>query len=470
MATFNRDKYRATPLATVQSAVSSAKQYDTYYGNKGDFAPFFKNKDGVTIKRVLPAHNPGESPYVPMMTAMLECRVDDKNDDGVVVGKKIQKKKIFLATLHAGAKFDIIEEYIKRVYELAEQFQDKNERSKFLNPITGYRMGKQWVSGIRPQLEYVFYAYIEGQIYRDSLKPKQMEALNRESAELCQQNDTAAVDMFSDPSTGFPIQWSRSKDENDKTVEVLKALPLPMKMGWDEYFDKFAVPDKVLEDLEKFPSLKSLYVDSYRKKDFEYALDGLKLFDEKNGYNIFAQEDFLDMVEEFEAFVDARGGSESTPTSQSSVSVKGKKSAKKPVTPAPEPEEEETPAPKKAVRKAAKKPVEPTKEEKLKVINDEFVRQYGDEYEALTEDDFGDEAELNNTYNFAKNHEDLGFDLEHIPGWEGGEAEAEEPEAEEEEEADPNPPSGVNNDGANDGAGMSALERIRAMREQRGKK
>lgn len=459
MATFNRDKYRATPLSTVQSAVSSAKQFDTYFGSsRGDFAPFFKNKEGVVIKRVLPAHNPGESPYVPMMTAMLECSVDEKNDDGVVIGKKMQKKKIFLATLHAGAKFDIIEEYIKRVYELAEQFQDKDERGKFLNPITGYRMGKQWVSGIRPQLEYVFYAYIEGQIYRDSLKPKQMEALNRESAELCQQNDTAAVDMFSDPSTGFPIQWSRTKDENDKTVEVLKALPLPMKMSWNEYFDKYAVPDKVLEDLEKYPSLHSLYVDSYRKRDFELALDGLKRFDEKNGYNIFAQEDFLDMVEELEAFVDQKLGD--------TASTKEAPKTEKPVTKKPEPVKEEP-----AARKVSpKKPAEPTKDEKLKVINEEFVRQYGDEYEALTEDDFGGDDELNETYNLAKNHEDLGFDLDHVPGWGGVTEPEEEPVEEEEEEPETPTPPAVDNSGTNDGDGMSALERIRRMREQRGKK
>ncbi len=64
----DRSKYRAATLQTVQSATKEAKKYDTYYGGgKGEYAPFWKNsRDGITIKRVLPAHEPGDSPYVPM--------------------------------------------------------------------------------------------------------------------------------------------------------------------------------------------------------------------------------------------------------------------------------------------------------------------------------------------------------------------------------------------------------------------
>lgn len=465
MASFNRDRFRATPLSTVNSTVTETKQYDTYYGGSSDYAPFFKNVEGVTIKRVLPAHEPGDSPYVPMMTSMLECEVEDKKD-GVVIGKKIAKKKIFIATLHAGSKYDIIDEYIKRVYALAEQYQDKDERSRFLNPITGYRMGKQWVSGIRPQLEYVYYALINGQIYRDSLKPKQMEALNKESAEMCAQDDTAAIDIFSDPSTGYPIQWSREKDENGKTVEVLKALPLPRTMSWDQYFEKYAVPDKVLEDLLKLPSLKSLYVGSYRKKDFEYALDGLKRFDQNNGYNIFADEDYLDYIERAEAELSKKWGSEEEAGSASQPKTAPAPQEEAPAKPKPVTKK---PTAKKATPEEAK---EPTLEQKLKVINEEFVRQYGNEYEEITVDDLGDD--LDSIYLLAVKKEDLGYDLEHVPGWDAKpEAPAkpkpkatpkvEEPKPEAAPELQPQTaapqPSGS-------ATAQSALERIKAMRER----
>lgn len=465
MASFNRDRFRATPLSTVNSTVTETKQYDTFYGGNSDYAPFFKNVEGVTVKRVLPAHEPGDSPYVPMMTSMLECEVEDRKD-GVVIGKKIAKKKIFIATLHAGSKYDIIDEYIKRVYALAEQYQDKDERSRFLNPITGYRMGKQWVSGIRPQLEYVYYALINGQIYRDSLKPKQMEALNKESAEMCAQDDTAAIDIFSDPTTGYPIQWSREKDENGKTVEVLKALPLPRTMSWDQYFEKYAVPDKVLEDLLKLPSLKSLYVGSYRKKDFEYALDGLKRFDQNNGYNIFADEDYLDYIEKAEAELSKKWGSEEETNA------------------APQPKtasasQEEAPVKSKSVVKksAAKKvaPEEPTLEQKLKVINEEFVRQYGNEYEDITADDLGDD--LDSTYALAVKKEDLGYDLDHVPGWDAkpevpakpkpkAAPKVEESKPEPEVTSESQPQTAAAPQPSGNATAQSALERIKAMRER----
>lgn len=464
MASFNRDRFRATPLSTVNSTVTETKQYDTYYGGSSDYAPFFKNVDGVTIKRVLPAHEPGDSPYVPMMTSMLECEVEDRKD-GVVIGKKIAKKKIFIATLHAGSKYDIIDEYIKRVYALAEQYQDKDERSRFLNPITGYRMGKQWVSGIRPQLEYVYYALINGQIYRDSLKPKQMEALNKESAEMCAQDDTAAIDIFSDPTTGYPIQWSREKDENGKTVEVLKALPLPRTMSWDQYFEKYAVPDKVLEDLLKLPSLKSLYVGSYRKKDFEYALDGLKRFDQNNNYNIFADEDYLDYIEKAETELSKKWGleEESSPAPQPRVAAS----------------QEETPSKPKPVAKkpTAKKTTseEPTLEQKLKVINEEFIRQYGNEYEEITADDLGDD--LDSTYALAVKREDLGYDLDHVPGWDAKPEvsskpkpkvapKVEETKPESKAAPEPQPQTAVAPQPTGSTTAQSALERIKAMRER----
>lgn len=465
MASFNRDRFRATPLSTVNSTVTETKQYDTFYGGNSDYAPFFKNVEGVTVKRVLPAHEPGDSPYVPMMTSMLECEVEDKKD-GVVIGKKIAKKKIFIATLHAGSKYDIIDEYIKRVYALAEQYQDKDERSRFLNPITGYRMGKQWVSGIRPQLEYVYYALINGQIYRDSLKPKQMEALNKESAEMCAQDDTAAIDIFSDPTTGYPIQWSREKDENGKTVEVLKALPLPRTMSWDQYFEKYAVPDRVLEDLLKLPSLKSLYVGSYRKKDFEYALDGLKRFDQNNGYNIFADEDYLDYIEKAEDELSKKWGSEEETNA-----------APQPKT-APASQGETVAKPKPLAKKSAAKkvaPEEPTLEQKLKVINEEFVRQYGNEYEDITADDLGDD--LDSTYALAVKKEDLGYDLDHVPGWDAkpevpakpkpkAAPKVEEPKSEPEAAPEPQPQTTAAPQPSGNATAQSALERIKAMRER----
>ena len=91
----DRSKWKAAPLATVNETVKQTKQYNPYFGGNGNYAPFWSQKDGITIKRVLPAHEPGDTPYVPMLTAMLKCEVDDKDKDGKVIGKKLANKKIF---------------------------------------------------------------------------------------------------------------------------------------------------------------------------------------------------------------------------------------------------------------------------------------------------------------------------------------------------------------------------------------
>lgn len=458
---FDRNKYRAAPLSTVNDTVAQTKPYDTYYGgNKGDYAPFWKNRDGITIKRVLPAHVAGDSPYVPMLTTMLKCVADDKDKDGNVIGKKIVNKKIFLATLHGHFPYDIVEEYIKRVYEKAEQIQDKDERSRFLNPITGYRMGGKngtWVPGIRPQLEYVYYAYIEGKVYRDSLKPKQMEALNKESADLCAQNDTAAIDMFSDPNTGFPLQWDRSKDDNNKTVETIKALPLKMGQTWEDYFEKNAVPDKILEELETYPSLQKLYVDCYGIRDFNLALEGLKRFDEENVYKIFADEEYLDMVEELQKAVEEKSGADASDREDN--------------LPFPDPAAEAAPAPAKKPlmkKKAAPQPAEPTPEEKKQVVIAEFIRQYGDEYDYEPEPD-----EVEELYPVALKKEDLGYDIPHLDGWDAPAVEAKskpKPAARPKPQPEPEPEEADGVSAESSDSAMSAIERIRKMREARQKK
>lgn len=476
---FDRSKYRATALSTVNNTVNETKQYDTFYGGRSDYAPFWKEKEGVTVKRVLPAKNPGESPYVPMLTIMLPVEVE-KKQDGKVVGKEVVRKKIFLATLHGKFPYDIAEEYIKRVYELAEQIQDKSERDRFLSPITGYRMGGKngkWISGIRPNLEYVYYAYIEGKIYRDSLNKKQMETLNRESADLCAQNDTAAIDMFSDPNTGFPIQWSRGKDDNGKTVVTIKSLPLKMGQSWEDYYERNSVPDKVLEELESYPSLNELYVDSYRMKDFQYELDGLKRFDDEHNYKIFSQEDYLDMVEKLQGMVEEKFKNQPDKDVDDNL-----------------PFDNDTPVKsveKKTPSKAVSKKSSPTKEEKLKVVNEEFIAQYGDEYEELDIDG----EELDETYNLALQHKDLGYDIPHVEGWvEGGvkpqpkakptvkrnapvvaeESDSSFKGGEEESDSDVQEETGpapiVPAPESNSNSGMSAIERIRALRAQRDKK
>lgn len=131
------------------------------------------------------------------------------------------------------------------------------------------------------------------------------------------------------------------------------------------------------------------------------------------------------------------------------------------------------PAAKKTVAK--KKLAEPTPEDKLAVINAEFIRQYGEGYDEFTLADMGDELE--ETYQLALKKEDLGYDIPHVDGWDGVEETA--PEQEEEEEIPAPAPEVTTASGpaavkapadANSKSAMSAVERIRLLREQKAAK
>ena len=102
--------------------------------------------------------------------------------------------------------------------------------------------------------------------------------------------------------------------------------------------------------------------------------------------------------------------------------------------------------------------------------------QYGDGYDEFTLEDMGDELE--ETYQLALKKEDLGYDIPHVDGWDGdgdnGEDEtpAEDPEP---EQAPAAPevhtavgPAAVKTPAdANSKSAMSAVERIRLLREQK---
>ena len=110
----------------------------------------------------------------------------------------------------------------------------------------------------------------------------------------------------------------------------------------------------------------------------------------------------------------------------------------------------------------------------MKVINEEFVRQYGNEYEDITADDLGDD--LDSTYALAVKKEDLGYDLDHVPGWDAkpevpakpkpkAAPKVEGPKPEPEAAPEPQPQTATSQSSGSTTA-QSALERIKAMRER----
>lgn len=138
--------------------------------------------------------------------------------------------------------------------------------------------------------------------------------------------------------------------------------------------------------LNEVPSLEEIYKDSYRAKDFEMALDGLKRFDEENNYDIFSDDEFLNEIEEMAAMLPDDSQPEEdkkTPFDEDEdeeEKPKKKTVAKKPAKKEEPGDEEEKPAPKKQVVKA------PASEKAAKVASypplskmKAFLSQYIDE-------------------------------------------------------------------------------------------
>jgi hypothetical protein len=311
MSKFDRSRFKGSKIASVQSAQSEAKKNEKYFGDSSGRTNYLKVEDGKNVFRIAPVVE-GGTPYQPYYATFLPCKVDEYSDGEKTGNKIVKNKKVFIATQHSPKDGngnpviikDPVLTYIEFVYKQAEdQFaQDKDGKSKFLNPITGYRAAGKWVSGIRPSMEYVCYAWKDGdfgQLGLNNSWMKKMEKLSLEASD----DDVLGLDIFSDPDVGFPLIIKKGKNEKGKTEYDISAEQIKPGVSWDDFFGRVKVTDAQLQELEKATSLKERFQGVYSQRDFDLALDGLKRFDETHKYNIFANEEFLDILEEISKVV-----------------------------------------------------------------------------------------------------------------------------------------------------------------------
>jgi hypothetical protein len=304
MVAFDRSKFNAGSLKDVEETVKKAQQ--TMGRREGEWVNFFTLEEGKNIIRILPAAK--GSPYVALKTAKLQVEVDSKDKDGNVTGKEIKDKNIFCADIHGVDILkgrDPIMTYIKYAKMKAEDIQDADERKRYLNPITGYMSKKGWVWGIEPMLAFVCYIQDGPKgVLKFQLRPQWMKEMKNISVERSE-DDALSLDVFSDPDHGYPLLINKYKDEKKKNKFDLSAvLPNAAKReSWDDFFEKNRVPDEVLTKLASLDSLEDTYCNVYKKRDWDWALEGLQRFDEEQGYEIFAIEEFITELEEMAAMI-----------------------------------------------------------------------------------------------------------------------------------------------------------------------
>lgn len=313
---FDRSKFNGAKLSSIKSIQEDAKKNDKNFSSgSGGRVDFLEVKEGRNVFRILPPHPEDTigSPYLAKRVAMLKCEVPIFKDEEDTGKTEIKNKNIFIATQHGGLPKDPIELYIEYARNYAnEAFQDKDERQKFLSPITGFRDKKgTWNWGIIPKTTFVSYAVSNGKIGRLEL----WEQWVKEMDKLAISEDSDAVievDPFSDPNEGFPLIISKDKavDKNGKETgkfeySISKDEPSRAKReSWDDFFERVKITDDQLMELLKQEPLSKLYGnDVYTKRDWELAIDGLQRFDEVNKYGIFENDEFMNELNELESLV-----------------------------------------------------------------------------------------------------------------------------------------------------------------------
>lgn len=356
---FNRNKYKAPSLATNKAVTESVEKVTRSGNNRnGDFLTI---DEGRNIFRLFPPHDPKDPTFQPKAVYWLTCRVPKKDSEGNVIEGEFEwrPKPIFDSRVHGGTEKDIVDEYIRTTKRMIfDENQNKEDAKKKLMPINGFR-GKdgKWNRGIMLSTTYIAYA-TKGDIKianfgQLEIYPGDKDALENLNVDEVS-GDVIQTDIFSGPNApdeedgGCKFVITLTKDDKGKyqrTISKLEFKPergADMNKAWKEFNASQRIPDDVLEHWSQMEPLAERFQNSYKRSDFNYAVEALERFDEENGYGTFQNDEFLDVLREIDAYY---------PDDQEEVAKDddlpfeedpkpAKKSKAKPA-PEPEPEEEE---------------------------------------------------------------------------------------------------------------------------------
>lgn len=409
---FDKSKFKKQSIEDVEAEVKQAEK--TMFKGSKSYTGFATVQKGKNVFRVVPAMGKA---YVACKMSKLRVEVPTYDENGKVTGKEVKDKNVFCADIHGKnllkGKDPIVLycDYVRK--KASEEYQDDTERRKFLNPIMGYKKGNKFVWGINPTLAYVCYVYQGSKDFaRLQLYGTWMKRIKEISVEMSD-DETVSFDIFSQLEGAYPLVITMGEDDKGKKTYSLSA-GIPKKgQTWDDFFEETVIPDEDMEYfLNEVPTLEEIYKDVYSQKDFNMALDGLKRFDEENGYDIFADDGFLTEIEEMAALIPEEGSKDD----EDDEAPKKAKSTSKPKEvkkePEDEDEDEEKPAPRKRTPASA-----PAKEKAAKVASypplskmKKFLEDYiGEEYpEAELPDDLTI-AEVRSWYDLAQAGEALPF-------------------------------------------------------------
>ena len=406
---FDKSKFKKQSIEDVEAEVKQAEK--TMFKGSKSYTGFATVQKGKNVFRVVPAMGKA---YVACKMSKLRVEVPTYDANGKVTGKEVKDKNVFCADIHGKnllkGKDPIVLycDYVRK--KASEEYQDDVERRKFLNPIMGYKKGNKFVWGINPSLAYVCYVYQGSKDFaRLQLYGTWMNRIKEISVEMSD-DETVSFDIFSQLEGAYPLVITMGEDDKGKKTYSLSAGVPKKGQSWDEFFEETAIPDEDMEYfLNEIPTLEEIYKDVYSQKDFNMALDGLKRFDEENGYDIFADDGFLTEIEEMAAMIPDEN-SKNDEGEEDEAPKKTKSTSKSKKVEEPETDEEKpdpvknlasSPAKEKAAKVASYPPLL-----KMKKFLEEYI---GKEYpEAELPDDLTI-AEVRSWYDLAQAGEALPF-------------------------------------------------------------
>ena len=332
MANF-REKFKATKIKDLKKAVDKD---DAMVGVSNN--DYLNLEDGKTLKiRIFPAHPGHEQFYVPKKCYWLSFPAEDGGDN--------KRGTVLDSIVHGGTKMDLVQEYVKYAKKKYGDDDDKMET------LTGTGMNS---NALNPQYSWLCYASIvtpDEELHPKVWEFKKMvrDALNKLAFD--EDNDEPIeVDPFTDPDDGLVLAVKYLKKPNKKKGENYYEVDFAKTGKKKEAYSR-AITD---EELEAFSRLKPLneVVPRYTKKEFDRALEGLQCWDEEFDFNLFDDDEWLEIVE---AVKEQYNGSSDDDDEDEKPKKKTVKKTSKKVEEEEDADDEEE---KKPAKKSAKKKVE----------------------------------------------------------------------------------------------------------------
>jgi hypothetical protein len=304
-----RDTTRVSDLKKSDEKLNSIVKQDD---QQGGYAKFLKIEDGVNKFAIYPPHpNDNFNPFIePVQRWWIPAYVPEKDDKGnVILDKKGNpklkrtRKPVFDARIHSKCGRDVVAEYIAYLEKvLADNGHTSEEIAELTLPIYGSYAKK--IQGITGKPAWVMYAEkIEGdRLTFGRLEVGKAVKMGINKACSLEGADEPIGTESSNPFTELDERRALVIDYNSKSTTstdyYTASIDSELIKGSGGRVKLYPISDEQLEAFTQYPSLAELYQNSYTTKDFELALEGIRIVDEENEYGIFEYESFLKIVEQ----------------------------------------------------------------------------------------------------------------------------------------------------------------------------